>query len=57
MRRRLLASTLLACLACHTSPATSDSDSDSDVPPDLCAEANTRLGQHVCEQHVPDLAA
>ncbi len=58
MRRRLLASTLLACLACHTSPTTSDSDtSDTDAPPDVCTEANTRLGQHVCEQAVPDLAA
>ena len=54
---------LLAQLACSGDPAstgdetTATTDSTTEAPPDLCGEAEARLGQRVCEHHVPDLAA
>jgi hypothetical protein len=54
---------LLAQLACSSDPAstgdetTATTDTTTEAPPDLCGEAEARLGQRVCEHHVPDLSA
>lgn len=66
MRRRgLLALTpfALATLACTADPAATSeastgdtTDTTGEAPPDVCADASTRLGQRACAQQVPDLA-